>query len=109
MDSSGFRIRIDQNQMCDGYRVYAFLPGADGRGRVATSVTLEEYEPYSVLGEPTARLSRDTVQDVFNQLWIMGFRPADGTGNSGHLAAVKDHASDLKEIVTRLLDQAETV
>lgn len=35
-------------------------------------------------------------QSLLNQLWELGFRPADGTGNAGHVGALQDHIKDLR-------------
>ncbi len=49
--------------------------------------------------EPTFSLDDAGTQRLFDQLWDMGFRPADGTGNSGHIAALKYHLEDLRKLV----------
>lgn len=49
-------------------------------------------------GEPAFRLSEATCQNLFDQLWRDGFRPKDGTGNSGHVEALKYHLEDMRKL-----------
>lgn len=39
------------------------------------------------------------VQELFNRLWELGYRPKDGTGNSGHIEAVSRHLEDMRKLV----------
>jgi hypothetical protein len=48
---------------------------------------------------PCAILSEEALQELFNQLWKEGFRPKDGTGNSGHLEAINRHLEDMRTLV----------
>lgn len=71
----------------------------EGRKRFfATLITFEEPEEGSYI-EPSAALSSEEAQSLFNQLWAIGFRPKDGTGNSGHIAAVSYHLEDMRRLV----------
>ncbi len=56
------------------------------------------------LGEPTFRFSsssddRGSLQSLFNQLWNIGLRPKDGTGNSGHVESIRYHLEDMRKLV----------
>ena len=42
------------------------------------------------------------LQDLMNQLWQLGFRPAD-IGTAGHLAATQEHLSDMRKLVQSVL------
>lgn len=55
---------------------------------------------------PTFSLPDDQVQELFNQLWSLGFRPKDGTGNSGHIEALNHHLQDMRKLV---FDDRETI
>lgn len=48
------------------------------------------------LVQPAFNMHSDDLQDLFNQLWTMGYRPADGTGNAGHVAALEAHLQDMR-------------
>lgn len=49
--------------------------------------------------EPSFQLSHQQSQALFNSLWQIGFRPTDGTGNSGHVEALRNHLEDMRRIV----------
>jgi len=49
--------------------------------------------------KPTFSLSDRKAQELFNELWNLGFRPVDGTGNGGHLEALKYHLEDMRKLV----------
>lgn len=65
---------------------------------LAKDLTLEEVKLGSY-PEPTLRLRPEAVQHLFNDLWMQGFRPKDGTGNGGHLDAIKYHLEDMRKLV----------
>lgn len=49
--------------------------------------------------EPTIRLYKEEAQQIFDLLWKEGYRPKDGTGNSGHMQAVNAHLQDMRKLV----------
>lgn len=49
--------------------------------------------------KPAFSIGNDMAQHLFNQLWRAGFRPKDGTGNSGHIEAMKYHLEDMRKLV----------
>jgi hypothetical protein len=73
-----------------------------GRGShsMAKMITMEEKKEGQFIS-PFLTLQRDTVQNIFNQMWSLGFRPKDGTGNSGHMDAMKNHLEDMRRLVFR--------
>jgi len=44
-------------------------------------------------------LSPKLAQDLMNGLWNAGFRPNDGEGSGGHIAALKYHLEDMRKLV----------
>ena len=52
---------------------------------------------------PTFRLKPPQVQLLMDQLWTAGFRPSEGTGSAGALAATQKHLSDVRKIVAAKL------
>ncbi len=64
----------------------------------ATNITFENL-PRGGLIKPTLSLEQNEAQGIFNQLWHMGFRPKDGTGNSGHIESMKYHLEDMRKLV----------
>lgn len=76
------------------YALYA----KEGDG-IMLPVQFEKREMYAALGEPALSMSHENCQDLFNELWRLGFKPTDGTGNAGHLDAIKYHLEDMRELV----------
>jgi hypothetical protein len=70
-----------------------YMEVIDGRRSIATSVTLEPFTEGSVGGEFLA-LPEETAQRLFDELWALGLRPADGTGNGGHIQALNNHLNE---------------
>lgn len=58
-----------------------------------------EQVPNGALIKTAFTLRRNEMQSLFNKMWAEGFRPADGTGNSGHTEAVKYHLEDMRKLV----------
>lgn len=48
------------------------------------------------------QLDESGAQEMMNELWRLGIRPTDNTGSTGHLRAVENHVTDLREIVNKL-------
>lgn len=48
---------------------------------------------------PMLQLSQEDCQQLMDELWRAGFRPAEGTGSAGALAAVEKHLQDMRAIV----------
>ena len=48
--------------------------------------------------EPTFELTDSNCQALMDAIWSVGFRPSEGTGSAGALAAVERHLKDMQEI-----------
>lgn len=48
---------------------------------------------------PCFELKRDEAQALMDELWNVGFRPTEGTGSAGAMAAVQAHLKDLQKLV----------
>jgi hypothetical protein len=44
-------------------------------------------------------LSNIRVQDLMDKLWSIGFRPTEGSGSAGALAATERHLKDMQRLV----------
>lgn len=64
----------------------------------AKTIVMEPHYPGEYVA-PVVILSKGEVQALFNQLWQMGYRPKDGTGNGGHVEAIKYHLEDMRKLV----------
>ena len=92
-------VRIYYDNMQDRCSVAIIQKRADGSVSLAAPLTLEPIES-GVFIEPTLIVAGNGLaQDVLNQLWQQGFRPKDGTGNGGHIDAVKYHLEDMRKMV----------
>lgn len=110
---SRLRLRITQYSpyMPDRYQMYIFIR-REGFDRdsisVAQSIIMEtrEYDPNSMImgyGEGAMSLNRDTLQELMNELWILGFRPAGNLNqNTQEVALLRDEITYLRTLVQRL-------
>ena len=48
---------------------------------------------------PTFSLASEEVQELMDSLWQIGFRPSEGTGSAGALAATQKHLDDMRRLV----------
>lgn len=49
--------------------------------------------------ESLFKLSRETAQILIDDLWNCGFRPSEGSGSAGALAATQRHLEDMRKLV----------
>ncbi len=73
-------------------------PGDLTPRRIVTNLTIEEVTAGEYV-KPSFTLPPESVQELFNQLWQQGYRPKDGTGNGGHVEALKYHLEDMRKLV----------
>lgn len=76
----------------------AYFEVREGQPYVAKKLEFTKPQAWEAI-TPTFNLARDQVQDLFNELWRLGYRPKDGTGNSGHVEAIKFHLEDMRKLV----------
>lgn len=90
-------IRFHDSPWNDCYEI-AFFSKEFGKMFISDPLTMKEHAKHAMI-TPTARLSRNSMQGLFNELWKSGFRPKDGTGNSGHVEALKYHLEDMRKLI----------
>lgn len=82
-----------------GYDIGFFAKGINGdREYVSQPLTMTTVSRGQYV-HPTASLTQEAMQGFFDEMWKAGFRPADGTGNSGHIDALKHHLEDMRQLV----------
>lgn len=81
-----------------------YLEILDGKRSIARSMVMEPLERGQAGGEFVS-IDEQTAQGLFDQLWELGFRPADGTGNGGHIKALNDHLGDMRALVFKTKPQ----
>lgn len=95
------RIRVRTDPMTDGYHFYILTDT-----HFVSEIKFEERPEEGLIIKPLAVISSrntEVLQNLFNDLWREGFRPADGTGNAGHLEAIQGHLDDMRKIAFRKL------
>ncbi|HTI72907.1 MAG TPA: hypothetical protein VMF06_23240 [Candidatus Limnocylindria bacterium] len=55
---------------------------------------------------PTVTIDSTAAQSLMDGLWECGFRPAQGSGSAGSLAATQNHLADMRAIVFSKLEIA---
>jgi hypothetical protein len=48
---------------------------------------------------PSFTLNKDDAQAFIDELWNAGFRPTEGSGSAGAMAAVQEHLKDMRRLV----------
>lgn len=92
-----FGRRVDLHLMAE-------LP--DGRVVIARPLileTMDKAQAHEDLQPPALSMHQGTAQLLMDELWRIGFRPAEGTGSAGALAATQAHLKDMQGIVHGLL------
>lgn len=82
----------------DSYALRLVDKQGDSVMHAATSIVMEKRDP-GMYVDPFITMSGEEMQSLFNTLWSQGFRPKDGTGNSGHIEAMKYHLEDMRKLV----------
>ena len=85
---------------CCSLRVRIHLFGCCGPHMTTVGVPPIELVPLPV-GEstpPTFEIESAAAQQLMDQLWQCGFRPTEGTGSAGSLAATQKHLEDMRAI-----------
>lgn len=77
---------------------FMYCTGIGDKQFVGAPLTINEAGTGEYIPE-TFQLTENQTQELFNELWQLGFRPKDGTGNGGHIQALKDHLEDMRKLV----------
>ena len=77
---------------------FAYVRSIDRQIQCAKHLEMVNVEPNAPV-EIAFELWPNEAQELFNRLWALGYRPADGTGNSGHIAALQNHLEDMRRLV----------
>ena len=65
----------------------------------------ESKELIGSTSQPSLKFRYDEAQDLMDELWRMGFRPINGEGNAGQLAATQAHLKDMQLIALGFIKQ----
>ena len=67
-------------------------------GAWVTNMTLEQ-KPDGDMAPSSLSLSDLEAQALTDRLWSAGFRPSEGSGSAGALAATERHLADMRKLV----------
>ncbi len=102
MNSNQLKFRASRDEMW-GDRIELRLWADNGNtvGVVGpltfTALKPEERDCYRL--DPTVLMSRDSAQQLMDELWNVGLRPTEGAGSAGSLAATERHLNDMRALV----------
>ena len=65
---------------------------------VVKNIEFTEVDKHTIV-HPTITLTPHNTQKLMDDLWQSGFRPSEGTGSAGSLAATEKHLKDMRDIV----------
>jgi hypothetical protein len=87
----------DMGYFCD-FAMAIFEVDFQGEATKIAKLVFEDYDaPFSDV-EPTARLKKEEIQGLMDNLWAIGIRPSNGEGNAGQLGATEKHLEDMRKI-----------
>lgn len=94
---------VEQNWRMDTFDFHFRVTYADMKRAYVTDIVFEEEKEDDGYDYPPGlRLRRETVQYIMNQLWSIGFRPADGVASAGQTEAMQQHIDSLEKDNDRL-------
>lgn len=96
--SNTLEIRFHYAPWKNGYEV-VFFDQCGGKTFIGAPVVMAEKKSRIANIEPTAMMSYDAMQGLFNELWKAGFRPKDGSGNTSTIEALHYHLEDMRRLV----------
>ena len=83
---------------------FALLQRQGDKIAYSTRVEMEVGEDGAEI-QPLFSLRPEEVQELMDNLWQLGFRPSEGTGSAGALAATQKHLDDMRKIAFDLLEK----
>lgn len=66
-------------------------------------------DPSGAFVEPMLSMPPAGAQLLMDELWRIGFRPSEGTGSAGSLAATERHLKDMREIAFGVMRQSKVI
>lgn len=85
---------------------FMFVGSQDGN-RVYGRVTYEVVKEDAVKLDPSFTLGDSAAQLLMDDLWQAGFRPSEGTGSAGALAATQKHLEDMRTVAFKYLGMGD--
>lgn len=101
----GIQVRMEASFLTDGYRFYLREKSATGFS-YAQPVVMKNV-PLGDHTEPFITLPEDVTQELFQNMWNLGFRPKKNESALGELKATKYHLEDLRATNEYLLRKTD--
>lgn len=70
-----------------------------GKMALAQPATFITRESDASFVQPMLTLHQGSAQALMDELWNVGIRPSEGTGNTGQVAAMQRHLDDMRKLV----------
>lgn len=99
------RARVKREDYYDGYSLMLWGEDVNVIYRVKP-LEFEIWNDHEAVPEPTLfvskkdiRMGNNVLQELMNELWREGLRPADDVGSVGELKSTKYHLEDMRKLV----------
>lgn len=92
------KIFIERRPWNDNFAVYLTDRTQNGVRAIATKIEMETIKD-GFIAEPSFYMSGVEGQELIDELWQAGFRPTEGTGSAGAMAATQRHLEDMRRLV----------
>ena len=92
------QIRLHDHPMKGGVEMFITAQTENELG--LARILFEKHDPSLIL-EPTALLDPRETQQLFNELWRLGYRPSKGYQEG--MEATQNHLNDMRKIVSKTL------
>lgn len=95
-----FEFFADRKPWQRGIALHMVQRMPDGATAVATNVTMQTVAPDAGdEARPFMQLRDGEAQQLMDELWRSGYRPSEGSGSAGSLAATERHLDDMRRLV----------
>ena len=101
------KTRIYLNQADYGRGVDVRIVQQDADNHVVAEAKVLSFQPAedgAQWREPVITMRRDLAQDLMDELWRLGYRPADGQMSVGQMQATERHLADFRAIAFAKLE-----
>lgn len=95
----GTEIRAHKAPWNDAVELLIVQRGHGDTWAVAQPIVMEQKERHGYVEAPSLSISDTAAQQLMDNLWTIGFRPSEGTGSAGALAATQKHLEDMRKLV----------
>lgn len=90
-----------RNMAAGAFEFYLVEQRPDGKRFIGANVTMEEHNPMLRFGSPTFTIpfeDKEALQNLADELGMMGFLPRAAQAQQGELGAVRYHLEDMRKL-----------